>query len=176
MNNLYTQDKLARNNDDFGGSGVGSGHYTPQEEFKEKLEETKLPLILLAFSVLCLCILIYLSYSEYDLYHNGKSVEATVNSDGKTGTYYDESGISHVVDISWAGGKNNNGTVTIYYKNFDYVHAQPITAWWIYLIAYLFFWGIFVLIVFWIYKLLHKTKHSEKSGSIPAGYRSKFDE
>ncbi|MDO5401807.1 MAG: hypothetical protein Q4F11_00060 [Eubacteriales bacterium] len=176
MNDLYTQDKMARNNSDFGGSGVGSGHYTPRDEFKENLSEIKLPLILLAFAVLCFSLLVILTYTEIDLYRNGTAIEANVGSNGSVAYFRAPSGNTYTVNIRWANSRKQNGTVTVYYKNTDYMHAQPITAWWIYLIAYTFFGSLIVLIIFWIYKLFHKTNHSLQSGSVPYGYRSKFDE
>ena len=176
MNDLYTQDKLARNDSDFGGSGVGAGHYTPQEEFREKLSEVKLPVILMVFAGVCFCILLFLTIQEVNLYSHGNKAEAHISAGGETATFTAPSGSSYPVSIGWANTSNSDGTITVYYMGDNYISAQPITAWCVYLIAYLFFGGIVGLLIFWMYKILHKTKHAEKAGIQADGYRSKFDE
>ena len=176
MNELYTQDRMERNNTDYDGSGIGSGHYTPHEEQKEKIGNVMLPFGLLLLAGLCFGILVFLTVRDVDYYMNETVVEGSVISSGKVAYFIGEDGKSHTILIDYLYTKNENGKINVYYKGTDYNNALTITPWWFYMIGYLFFGGAVGLIIFWIYRIMRRSKHSVNFIAESDGYRSKFDE
>lgn len=170
VNDVYRSDKASRNNDDFGGSGLGSGRYDETEDRKERIREIKLPIILSAFFVLCLAILIYLSISDLVYYTNGSTITGTANSNANYASFTAPDGHNYTVAAPWSG-LTSNQEVTIYYMNDQYTQAHIMTkaSWWI--AMYSFFIVVFAFMIMWIYRTLHRTRHAKVTEPI----RNQFD-
>lgn len=159
MNDLYTRDRMERNNADYEGSGVGSGRYDPVEENKAKISDAKLPLVILLFMAVGLAGIIYMNINEVRHIVRGTGVEIEYNSSSSSSaTWEAPDGNIYSYDCSWARVKD--GKVTMYYTGTDYRNGVVVSS----LQSWFMFYGFFIIviaaIIFWIYKIFHKKKHA----------------
>lgn len=158
MNDIYTQDKMARNNSDYDGSGVGTGHYTEKEELRARWEDAKLPLVLLAFAMLIWAIILWLTVTELDLFINGEKEIVQIQSGEQYVIGETPDGNKFSIDVSSVSNKAEQ--VTIYYKADDYYTAKimsPVTQW---LMYYGFAISITLGLLVWLKKTLYPKKHA----------------
>ena len=161
LNELFIRDRVERNMVDFEGSGVGSGYYDEKEDKKFRMKEIRMPLCFLVVAIAYLSVIVYMSAYEYNLYKTGTKIEAEYSQKlGYATIRVDNKKVSEVsVDGLW--GKPKGDTIDVYVKDGDYATAQVLTSPIQWAIFYGFFGGLVALIIFWIYKILHKTHHAK---------------
>ena len=158
MNDLYTRDRMNRNNADVEGSGIGSGRYDSREEQKAKISDAKLPVVILFFMAIGLAGIIYMHVNELKHIINGTPVTLDYVSGQRSATWKAPDGNTYGYECDWARVKD--GKVTIYYLGTDYRNAVVVSSIQSWLMFYGFFVAVIGAIIFWIYKIFHKKKHA----------------
>lgn len=158
MNEVFTQDRMARNSVDFDGSGVGNGYYSAKEEQRLKWENLKLPIVLAGFCILFWVALISITLPEIDMVQNGIKVTAHRNNQENVALWKAPDGRTYNVDVSWSGTKSEY--IDVYYKDNNYNRAIAPMHWKYWIGFYGFGVVITAGIAFWMKKILFKKKHA----------------
>lgn len=162
MNDLYTRDRMERNQVDFEGCGIGSGRYDKREERSEKLKEIMLPIAILVFLLFAWAALIFESYPHIYYRVFGEKAEGVVVSDTPN-TY----------QVSWVapdgvsrgfrtprGIRVINGKTDVYYIKGDYETGSaifPIEYW---APFYIIMAIVTLFMIVWIKRTLVTKKHA----------------
>lgn len=165
-NNLYVKDRMERNACDYNGSGIGSGYYDSRRERKEKIKEATLPFVLAGILLICLGTTLYAHISECILKANGDCIMAEYNYRKETATFQISTGEKVAIDARWALLSNSDTQVPVYfYEENEIYKVKVLTSTKIWVMIYVILGGAFTGCIFWIYKELHQSKHSETTVS-----------
>lgn len=162
MNEVFMRDRMARDNADYEGSGVGSTKVLSEEEIrKNKFDDIKLPLLLLAGMTLVLMLTIRLHSEELIVRFTGTAVTVPYKKGDTTARFTAPDGNLYVVDVSWAGCKKD--VITLYYTGENYRKAIAMTVWWLFPASYFVCLLIGGIMVRYIYKVYHNSGHATQS-------------
>lgn len=172
-NELFTRDRMERDNADFDGSGKGNGFYDENRDFRQRLFDAKLPLILTVIMICLFLLTVYLHVKDLMLYVNGNAVTVDLtdpqNYVGRDAVLADSKGVKHYIKLTEKEAAK--GQVTLYYYGDDVIHAQTKDAGLFYFFMYAV-WGILAAVcAIWTYKVVHVTNYSQ--GAVSSG---KFDD
>lgn len=155
--NKFVQDRMVRNNEDYCGSGVGTGRYDAGSERAQKIKDMILPLVLLAFMAVYWIVVFNIAYE--DLYHKFNSIKYVVEFDD-----YQEKVTIELPDgtkekIRIPAEAKGDDKLTIYYNEEDgtiYIHKKRDT--WVLFSA---FGAVVTLaLLYWIKTILFRKKHA----------------
>lgn len=157
-NDVYMQDKMARNNVDFEGSGIGAGRYDEKYDRAERRKAARLPFVLLVFISICLAMNVYMSASELYYYINGQTAVGVYTAKKDQATWTAPDGSKKYVSTVWASQEGD--TITVYYFADQYGRAKVMSGWKTWTGFYGFFGALLALDIFWLYRIFHRTNHS----------------
>jgi hypothetical protein len=160
MNDIYTQNQQEINNGDYFGSGHGDGRYNVKDEKKERLRESRLPIVLMIFMMLCVCLTGYIHQKELRYYFYGNKGVATYDQMNSYVVFHAPDEKSYSISTGWTKVVGN--TATVYYMQDDYAHAIIMTPLWIWFGLYAFFGGLTILCIYLIYRKFHPKMHVER--------------
>lgn len=159
MNDIFLKDRMARDVADYEGSGVGSARvFNKREVRKQKIEEAKLPLLILAIMVGVFLLTLHLHMGELIVRFGGTAVTVPYHPGDATVHFTAPDGNRYIINVSKAGCKKQE--ITLYYRKEDYQGATVMTVWWLFPICYLLSLGVGGAMGWSIYKVFHDTKHA----------------
>lgn len=158
-NNMFVQDRLERNAEDFQGCGVGEGRYDAGKERAEKIREIMLPIVILLFMGIYWAVIIHITYVEVKhvltsekYVADAKEYEGTVSIKLPIGSGWQK---KVVVDSALV----HDGKVTVYYNAEDNTYYVPYAkGWWI--LFYAFGAVITFIMLYWMKKIVFNKKHA----------------
>lgn len=150
-NDLFLLDRQNRNAYDFEGSGVGSGRYDKNIEWKEKIKNSTLPIaFLIVTSVFTVLFMKEVFHCVYVMNHYTKAVVEKGNDYNKFST---PNGVTHIISPN----------MDVYYPKDNYEAYEEIPKSYILVLGVATIIVIYVLIIRSLYKTFHKTHYSEGS-------------
>lgn len=150
-NSLFIADRENRNGYDFEGSGVGNGRYDESMEFREKVRNSTLPIVLLIVtSVFAVFFMRDVFHYVYVINHYTKAV---IEDDIYGGfEFRTPNGVAHKVSPN----------MDVYYPEDNYEAYEEIPKNYIWGMGVIVIIVVYILIIRSLYKTFHKTHHSEK--------------
>lgn len=162
MNEVFMKDRMARDNADYEGSGVGSTKALSEEEIrKNKFDDIKLPLLLLLGMVLVFLLTLWLHSGELIVRFSGTAVTVPYRQGDSTVRFPAPDGRVYIIDVSWSRCKKD--VITLYYTGEDYRGAIAMTVWWLFAASYFVCLLVGGLMVWNIYKVYHNSGHATQS-------------
>ena len=162
MNEIFLKDRVARDSADFEGCGKGTTRILSEREIRrQKLEEVKLPLLILVGMIGVLLLTLKLHSEELIFCWKGTAVTIPYTPGDSTARFDAPNGNRYIINVSKAGCKEEQ--ITLYYMGEDYQKAVVMTVWWLFPICYLISLGVGGAMVWNIYKILHNTKHATQN-------------
>lgn len=156
-NEIFMQDRMERNGDDYYGSGNGSGRYDAGSERSEQLKDLILPVVLLAFIALYWVVVFNLAYT--DLYHRFNSIKYVVDFRDYDPRVTLDLPDGREAEVHISSSFRGDDTVTIYYnEKDDVIYIRPKTNNWE---IYAAFGAVITLgLLYWIKTILFRKKHA----------------
>lgn len=168
-NDIFINDRMARDAEDYDGSGGQTSAVSEQEERKRRFRAVRVYVVFLSITVILIGITTYQLAADLRMKNKANRIECVYTEGSYSAEGRDENGelISFKFDEFAA---RSNGIITMYYYD-DIRDARPMTSGWFYVIMYiawlLFLTGFAAL----LWKRCHKTRHSvEYTG------KSRFDD
>lgn len=171
MNELYRRDKLARNDVDFEGCGVGDGHYSAYAERKEKFNDMKLPIIIVCVMLAYWYAVIYITVGEINLVKNSEKfvLELDYMDLSKTCTSADGEEFQAFPKEE----EREKGEMVFYYVKGEKIHRPESVITWV--TYYGFGIIVTVCLAIWIYKIMFPKKHAIQENKEKHSYKSYND-
>lgn len=165
MNEVFLKDRMARDNADYEGFGVGSARKLSKKEIRKlKFDEIRLPLLILGFMIGVFLLTLHLHLEELIVYFKGTAVTVPYNPGDDTTRFDAPNGNRYIINVSKAGCKKEE--ITLYYMEEDYQGAIVMTMWWLFPICYLLSIGVGGAMAWYIYKVFHNSGHAtQKKGN-----------
>lgn len=162
MNEVFMRDRMARDNTDFDGSGVGNAQaLSPEELRRHKFDEIKLPLLILAGMIGIFILTVWLHSGELAVRFRGTAVTVPYKQGDETVRFPAPDGNIYYINVSWAGCKEE--VITLYYTGENYRDAIAMTEWWLFAASYILSLIVGGLMVRHIYKVYHNSRHATQS-------------
>lgn len=168
-NDIFLNDRMARDAEDYDGSGGHTSAVSEQEERKLRFRAVRVYVIFILFTVILIGITTYQMAADLRMKHKANRIECVYTEGYYSAEGRDESGntISFKFDEF---AERSNGIITMYY--YDNIRdARPMTSIWFYVIMYivwlLFLTGFAAL----LWKRCHKSRHSVEYAG-----KSRFDD
>lgn len=162
MNEIFLKERAAKDTVAFDGSGVGSTKTLSKEEIqKQKMDEVKLPLLILAGMIGVFFLTFWLHSEELMVRFKGTAVTVPYTPGDDTARFTAPNGNRYIIKVSKAGCKKDE--ITLYYMDEDYQGAIVMTVWWLFPICYLLSLSVGGTMIWHIYKVLHNSGHATRS-------------
>ncbi|MCI6020620.1 MAG: hypothetical protein PUD90_03895 [Clostridia bacterium] len=168
-NDVFWQDRAARDNSDYNGSGIGGSFYDESAERRQRFSSIKAYIIFIAICLFLIFITSYVLAGDIRL-KSGNSVEVPYDRANSVAYVYDSNNKSYAVQID-ALAQLNGDTVVLYYTGDNIASARPVTVVWFYVVMYMAWIAILAFLVFAAWKKFHGSHHAvEHTG------KSRFDD
>lgn len=150
-NDLFVSDRQSRNAYDFEGSGVGNGRYDENVEWREKIRDSTLPIVLLIVTtIFTVFFMKEIFRCVYIINHYTKGVVEQGTWRGNE--FRTPDGVAHTVAPN----------MDVYYLEDNYDNYEEIPKTYILVLGIVVIVVIYILIIRSLYKIFHKTHHSEE--------------
>lgn len=156
-NQVFVQDRMERNLDDYYGSGNGSGRYDAGYERTEKLKDLVLPMVLLGFLILYWIVVAQIAAE--DIYHKFNSTKHVVEFKDYQDRVFLDLPDGREVEFRISSEFKGDGKLTYYYNKKDdviYVRSKK-NSWEMFAV---FGAVVTLLLLYWIKTILFRKKHA----------------
>ncbi|MBQ4282685.1 MAG: hypothetical protein IJB96_02020 [Lachnospira sp.] len=157
MNDLYTQDRMARNSSDYEGCGIGEGRYSAAAERAEKIKDMQLPIVLMLVAIVYMVALVFWTVDEAGKISGCDKYVVDAHKDKNSVTLELPDRTYKKVTIN--NSDIVNGKVTVYYNPETKKEYVPyhMSVW---VGTYAFGLLMIFLLLLWMKKILFKKKHA----------------
>ena len=168
-NDVFWQDRVARDNSDYNGSGSNAGFYDERAERRQRFSAIKAYILFIAICLLLIFITSCVLAGDIRL-KSGNSVEVPYDRANSVAYVYDSNNKSYAVEID-ALSQLNGDTVVLYYTGDNIASARPVTVVWFYVVMYIAWIAILAFLIFAAWKTFHGSHHA-----VAHTVKSRFDD
>lgn len=168
-NDLFIQDRMARDSVDYEGSGRGGNFFDEKEERRRKFISIRAYIVFICICMVLIGITTFLLAADIKLMTTAHSVVGEYQEGSLQAYVTDEKNMQHMIMFDSLAARKN-GRITLYYYD-DVSSAMAVTSIWFYVIMYIT-WGVFsAVLIMLAWRTWHKSHHAvERTG------KSRFDD
>ena len=168
-NDVFWQDRAARDNSDYNGSGSNAGFYDERVERRQRFSSIKAYILFIAICLFLIFITSCVLAGDIKL-RRGNSVEVPYDRINGVAYVYDSDNKIYTVGID-ALSQLKGDNVVLYYTGDNIASAKPVTVVWFYVVMYMAWIAILIFLIFAAWKKFHGSHHAvEHTG------KSRFDD